>query len=428
MNIWELLGIEPTEDVSKIKSAYARQAKQYHPEEHPEEFKALQNAYKLAVKLAKSRRAGVRLTYVPPVQSAEWKSEAERAPEAGRPRAEKALETDQPMAEGALEPEQSEAERASEASRPRAEKALETDQPMAEETSEAGQPGAEEVSETGQQETGAESDVMGEEASHTFDFSGVDAYGDRECFFGQFLLLAKNPYLRNNLEAWDYFLNLDAYAGLFPNTDFRRELVQAICGLHGWRRKTILYFERFLTGFHTEENRPEDGQWETQLRAFRIKKLPRLRLPAFCMDRFLLKEGRNFHRQLRTRVSRSVGREIDLDVKSDLIKYMKLYLSFGETCVAYIDRLHRGWRLEQAMAFALAVAMCFFVIAAGAGSIEQRRKAEAQMSYLQELYGQDFNTGSEEEQKARRREYNTYWKYADDAIDEMLERYEEWGR
>ena len=41
MSIWELLGIAPTEDISKIKSAYARQAKQFHPEEHPEEFKAL---------------------------------------------------------------------------------------------------------------------------------------------------------------------------------------------------------------------------------------------------------------------------------------------------------------------------------------------------------------------------------------------------
>lgn len=66
MNIWELLGISPTEDIAKIKSAYAKQAKLYHPEEHPEEFKALQNAYKLAIKLAKSRKAGSTITYLPP--------------------------------------------------------------------------------------------------------------------------------------------------------------------------------------------------------------------------------------------------------------------------------------------------------------------------------------------------------------------------
>jgi len=401
MNIWELLGIEPTEDISKIKSAYAKQAKQYHPEEHPEEFKALQSAYKLAVGLAKSRRAGIKLTYVPPAQTAEPKTEAGQPGaeiEAGQPAAEEASAADQPMAE--------EAETASEAEQPETEEASETERPGTE----------------------AEPDAVGEETSHAFDFSGVDAYGDRERFLGQFLLLAKNPYLRNNLEAWDYFLNRDACAGLFTNTDFRRELVQAICGLHGWRRKTILYFERFLTRFQTEENRPGDGRWETQLRAFCRKKLPRPRLPAFCMDRFLRKEGRSFHRQLRTRISRSVGREIDLDVKSDLIKYMKLYLSFGETCEAYIDRLHRGWRLEQAMVFVVTAAVCFFLIAAEVGGIGQKREAEAQMSYLMELYEQDFDTGSEEEQRALRREYNTYWKYANDAIDEALERYEKWGK
>ena len=65
MNIWELLGISPTEDIAKIKSAYAKQAKLYHPEEHPEEFKALQNAYKLAIKLAKSWKARIPISYLP---------------------------------------------------------------------------------------------------------------------------------------------------------------------------------------------------------------------------------------------------------------------------------------------------------------------------------------------------------------------------
>lgn len=77
MNIWELLGISPTEDIAKIKSAYAKQAKLYHPEEHPEEFKALQNAYKLAIKLAKSRKAGSAITYLPPGEQAEELEQAE---------------------------------------------------------------------------------------------------------------------------------------------------------------------------------------------------------------------------------------------------------------------------------------------------------------------------------------------------------------
>ncbi|MDE5591314.1 MAG: J domain-containing protein [Acetatifactor sp.] len=54
MSIWEILGIPPTTDIVTIKKAYADRAKEWHPEEHPEEFKHLRNAYQTAVKWAKS--------------------------------------------------------------------------------------------------------------------------------------------------------------------------------------------------------------------------------------------------------------------------------------------------------------------------------------------------------------------------------------
>lgn len=54
MNIWETLGIPPTADIVTIKKAYADRAREWHPEEHPEEFKRLRNAYQTAVKWAKS--------------------------------------------------------------------------------------------------------------------------------------------------------------------------------------------------------------------------------------------------------------------------------------------------------------------------------------------------------------------------------------
>lgn len=50
---WEILGIEPTTDIKKIKSAYAGLAKKYNPEEHPEEFKRVYSAYKAACAYAK---------------------------------------------------------------------------------------------------------------------------------------------------------------------------------------------------------------------------------------------------------------------------------------------------------------------------------------------------------------------------------------
>ena len=48
-DIWEVLGIEPTSDKKIIKRAYAKKVKTCHPEEHPEEFKLLYDAYQVAL-------------------------------------------------------------------------------------------------------------------------------------------------------------------------------------------------------------------------------------------------------------------------------------------------------------------------------------------------------------------------------------------
>lgn len=55
--IWDWLEIDYTTDKQTIKKAYARQAKKYHPEEKPEEFKQLRNAYKTAMKYASDVKA-----------------------------------------------------------------------------------------------------------------------------------------------------------------------------------------------------------------------------------------------------------------------------------------------------------------------------------------------------------------------------------
>ena len=50
---WQVLGLSgPTADKKAIKRAYAQQVKLYHPEDHPEEFQALQVAYQEALKRA----------------------------------------------------------------------------------------------------------------------------------------------------------------------------------------------------------------------------------------------------------------------------------------------------------------------------------------------------------------------------------------
>lgn len=55
MNIWEVLGLEPTRDVSAIRRAYAAAAAQYNPEEHPEEFLVVRQAYEQAMAYARAQ-------------------------------------------------------------------------------------------------------------------------------------------------------------------------------------------------------------------------------------------------------------------------------------------------------------------------------------------------------------------------------------
>ena len=48
-NFWEVLGISPTDNKKEIRAAYAAKSKLYHPEDEPEEFAELNNAYKAAL-------------------------------------------------------------------------------------------------------------------------------------------------------------------------------------------------------------------------------------------------------------------------------------------------------------------------------------------------------------------------------------------
>ncbi len=59
MDIWNTLGIEPTTDKKAIKKAYAAKARIIHPEEKPDEFRLLYEAYQLALGyIGETREAG----------------------------------------------------------------------------------------------------------------------------------------------------------------------------------------------------------------------------------------------------------------------------------------------------------------------------------------------------------------------------------
>ena len=57
MNIWETLGIEPTTDVKLIRRRYAELVRLYHPEDQPEIYQEIVEAYQKALAYARSRKA-----------------------------------------------------------------------------------------------------------------------------------------------------------------------------------------------------------------------------------------------------------------------------------------------------------------------------------------------------------------------------------
>ncbi len=61
MNCWKFLEIEPTEEMSIIKKAYAKKLKQYHPEDDPAGYQQLREAFDRAQELA--RHGGVICDY-----------------------------------------------------------------------------------------------------------------------------------------------------------------------------------------------------------------------------------------------------------------------------------------------------------------------------------------------------------------------------
>ncbi|MDE6591224.1 MAG: J domain-containing protein, partial [Oscillospiraceae bacterium] len=54
-DIWSILGLDPTQDISAIKRAYALKSRTCHPEEDPEGFLRLRQAYQAALDYAEGR-------------------------------------------------------------------------------------------------------------------------------------------------------------------------------------------------------------------------------------------------------------------------------------------------------------------------------------------------------------------------------------
>ncbi|MBU5474498.1 J domain-containing protein [Roseburia sp. MSJ-14] len=81
-SVFEILGIEPTKDIRAIKKAYAVKVKSCHPEEEPELWKKLHDAYDEAIRYAKGTESYDYYRFsVEPIQQSNMKAELPKSEE-----------------------------------------------------------------------------------------------------------------------------------------------------------------------------------------------------------------------------------------------------------------------------------------------------------------------------------------------------------
>lgn len=194
MSIWNTLGITPTNDLTIIKSAYAEKAKLFHPEEHPDEFLALQQAYKSAVKLAKmNARSTDGHASVTPFNTA-------------------------PPCPSASESTAS----------------TYTFPSLAHTTASQDEP-----------ENSHMQNVSNSNMEEDFSFDEILA-DTQERFYTEFQLILQNPYLQNNLLCWDYFLNQNAYLAFLDLPETQLQMLKIICRHSNWTKDTLLFLEKYI--------------------------------------------------------------------------------------------------------------------------------------------------------------------------------------
>jgi len=246
MDIWQTLGIEPTENIEVIKRAFAAKSKECHPEEHPEEYQKLRQAYKSASGYAKRMR-----------RIAEQASAQSEPPQA----------SEQPQSElrQDSEPEQSELQQASEQSSAQSEppQASESAQTPLEPRQVSEQTAPSQPLKTEEKTDSFKPPKQEEEIYSYEEVKKAELTEVEVLFFYEFSLLANNPHIKNKKACWNVFLCQPKFKDIYYGENFCHKLVEVICRINGWNEETLIYFEGWMEQYQKAGQRATDsGLWK----------------------------------------------------------------------------------------------------------------------------------------------------------------------
>lgn len=347
MSVWDRLGIAPTNDIKAIKSAYAAKAKEFHPEEHPEEFQELQSAYKAAVQYAKFNIKGYEYNTAVKVENNETvkKEQTEKVKEESEEKIKKPVKENEKVIEK------------SEEEIKRTFKDTESDRKK----------GFERAKENNRDNSKTE-----EEFKYYYD--EINEENIREEFWVDFLNIAKNPFVINNLLVWEVFLSNRKWKILLNKPEFQDSLIRNICAVHGFTKETILFFDNYV-----QDTKRATSLW------WRYRKIAFYKEKICTANKCYTNQQREFHDNIVNRLNRE-GIDCSLTTIVSVKAYLKIYLEYGKK---HIERIHFFYeqRIQKAgmfKSFIFAGIMCVVFFAGLRYSMHNMPENNRQQRYQEE--------------------------------------------
>lgn len=342
---WRILGIEPTKDITKIKAAYARRAKEWHPEEHPEEFKRLREAYREAIQYAKSDmnygRPGDEIVSlrkeIPPKRSDKLRQEAALL-KRERPKVSVEKEAKQEPVASVKVPVEEETKREPVKVQKVPVKAKPkrlTIEPV----------------KTPEYEKSEE---------NAFDYKEVELIGEQSRLLCEFRWIAWNPYLMNSIECWDYLFDREPWKTFLRIQAFREQLVALIMQLDGWKRATLLFLKKKMKEYGGKIKISEWLQMEYE--AF-------IRTAWEKQQYILTAEDENMQKELLKQLKeRRIP--VDLRTRKALEAYLPLYFSYVASMESIVEKRYDKRKRERNSKVSFKVAFCIIGVLLCAGLFE----------------------------------------------------------
>lgn len=335
--------------MAEIKTAYAAKAKEWHPEEHPEAFQQLQQAYRSAARYAKSLKGHTDSPAMPAMETV--KKEIAHT---------KAEVREKEETEKCGEPEHN-----------------------------YGHDETERIYEYRKQEyENSKQGVNDSKQQQEFDYDVVGETDLNDQFFREFFDIAWNPYLMNNLVCWAYVLKRSPYDRLLQKRAFRDNFVRTAASLAGWERKTILFFETWLQSVTVEDE--DDGhrhihKEETKLLCWKLKKIGLFErfVSARCC---VTNDQKRIHDIFLAQVGRC-GRNRNLTSEDDIACYLSFYLPYAATNQSALKKMYQdngqGRAIIRGVLFMVPV-IVVMTIYANVYVVQKQKEEAAQNNWQQQ--------------------------------------------